>query len=72
MGALAERSAPVTSYPLPAQLNATIPARTRSDAVTAECKRIIEERWRSVGVQIHVTIEDGVIRSDLKDGWPPQ
>ena len=60
----------MTTYPLPAQLHASIDPRTRSDTVTAECKRIIEERRRSVGVQVLVTIENGCIRSDLVDGMP--
>ena len=60
----------MTAYPLPAQLNATIPAGTRNDAVTAECKRIIEARWRSVGEQPLITIEGGCIKSDLVNGWP--
>ena len=59
----------MTSYP-PFSIHVYQPREMSRAEHDAECKRIIEDAWRQVGVQIHVTIEGGCIRSDLKDGWP--
>ena len=59
----------MTSYP-PFSTHVYHPRKMSPADHAAECKRIIEERWRSVGVQIHVTSENGVVRSDLVGGMP--
>lgn len=50
---------------------AELPLGTSTAKCTAECKRWIEEAWRKVGVQVHVTTDNGQVRSNLVNGWPP-
>jgi hypothetical protein len=47
---------------------AQLPQSASTARVNAECKRLIEEAWRRVGVQVLVVVDGVAIRSDLRGG----